>query len=362
MVVGRSTEEIFGDLGGFWRRLAGDSHLRWIGPEKGALHLGLAAVVNAVWDLYAKVRGLPLWRLLVEMSPAEVIALVDFRYLSDVLDPGRARELLEERRRELPVRLARLEEFGIPAYTTSAGWIGYDDDRLRQRCRDAVAAGWDRLKIKIGRDLDRDLRRVRLVRDEIGLDRQLMLDANQVWEVEEALAWMSHLSQFRPLWIEEPTSPDDVLGHARIAAEIAPVLVAAGEHVHNRVMFKQFLQARAMGVCQLDACRLGGVNEAIAVMLLAAHFAVPVCPHAGGVGLCEYVQHLAAFDQAVVTPIPEAAMVEFVDHLHEHFTDPVRVRPGRYLLPRQPGFSAQLRPESLARFAYPGGEQWRRIA
>jgi len=358
LIVGSDLDEVLSDLGGFWRRLAGDSQLRWIGPEKGAVHLGLAAVVNAVWDLYAKRLGKPLWQVLAEMSPEELVGIVDFRYLEDVLSPARARELLEERRAGVAERRERLEADGIRAYTTSAGWLGYDDDTVRERCREAVKAGWRQLKVKVGRDLAEDLRRLAIVRDEIGDDRQIMMDANQVWGVEEALASMRALREVRPVWIEEPTSPDDVLGHARIAREVAPVLVASGEHIHNRVMFKQFFQAGALGVCQLDACRLGGVNEAVAVMLLAAEYGVPVCPHAGGVGLCEYVQHLAAFDQLAVSPVGERAIVEYVEHLHEHFADPVHIEGGSYMLPRRPGFSAELLPESLSRFQYPGGEEW----
>ncbi|MGH9066698.1 MAG: enolase C-terminal domain-like protein, partial [Acidimicrobiales bacterium] len=358
LVVGRSTEELFADLGAMWRMLVGDSQLRWLGPEKGVVHLALAAVVNAVWDLYAKVRGQPLWRVLVGMSPAELVGLVDWRYLTDVLDPGQAREMLEERRSDLTGRLGAVEERGVAAYTTSAGWLGYSDDKLRDLCRAAVGSGWDHLKVKVGRDLGDDVRRVGIVREEIGPDRRLMLDANQVWGVGEALAAMARLSSFEPFWIEEPTSPDDILGHAAIAKGVSPVLVATGEHVHNRVMFKQFLQAGAMGICQLDACRLGGVNEVVAVTLLAACFGVPVCPHAGGVGLCEYVQHLALFDQVAVSPVPEATVVEYVDHLHEHFLDPPLVRLGRYLPPDRPGYSAELRPESLARYAFPHGPEW----
>lgn len=358
LVVGLDLEEVFSDLGAFWRRLAWNSQLRWIGPEKGAIHLGLAAIVNAVWDLFAKVKGKPLWQVLTEMSATELVDVVDFRYLEDVLTPTMARELLEERAPGREQHQAQLTADGIPAYTTSAGWLGYDDDLLRNRCRGAMEAGWTRIKVKIGRDLDQDLRRLAIVREEVGQERAIMLDANQVWSVPQAIEVMRSLREVDPVWIEEPTSPDDVLGHAQIAQAIAPVLVATGEHAHNRIMFKQFLQAKAMGVCQLDVCRLGGVNEAIAVMLLAAHFGVPVCPHAGGVGLGEYVQHLAAFDQIVLSPVAEQSVVEYVDHLHEHFLDPARVEGGRYLLPMMPGFSAELRPESLQRFTYPRGDEW----
>lgn len=358
LVVGCTTDEIFDDLGGFWRRLVGDSQLRWLGPEKGVGHLALAAVVNALWDLYAKIERRPLWRLLVEMPPERLVSLVDFRYIGDVLPPARALELLQERLPTRRERVARVERAGLPAYTTSAGWLGYDEEKLRRLCRSAVEDGWGHVKIKVGRDLAEDMRRAAIVREIIGPDRQLMLDANQVWGVDEALESMSGLAAYSPYWIEEPTSPDDILGHAVIARKVAPIRVATGEHVHNRVMFKQFLQAGAMGVCQLDSCRLGGVNEVIAVMLLAAHFGVPVCPHAGGVGLCEYVQHLALFDYVAVSGSLDGVVVEYVDHLHEHFLDPVTMRSGRYVPPTMPGYSAELRADSLTRYAFPHGEAW----
>ncbi|MGH9063771.1 MAG: enolase C-terminal domain-like protein [Acidimicrobiales bacterium] len=358
LVVGSTTDEVFEDLGGFWRRLAGDTQLRWIGPEKGVIHLALAAIVNAVWDLWAKVQGRPLWRVLAELSPEELVALVDFRYLDDVLPPGRALELLQEQAPGRAGRIAEVLSSGVPAYTTSAGWLGYSDDKLRRLCRSAVAAGWSHVKIKVGRDLAEDVRRAGIAREEIGPDRRLMVDANQVWGVEAAVRSIRRLDEFRPYWVEEPTSPDDILGHAEIARQVAPLRLAMGEHVHNRVMFKQFLQAGAMGFCQLDACRLGGVNEVLAVMLLAAHFGVPVCPHAGGAGLCEYVQHLAIANYVAVSPSLDDVVVEYVDHLHEHFLDPPLVRLGRYLPPGRPGYSAELRPESLARYAFPHGPEW----
>lgn len=359
LVVGMETEDVFADLGAFWRRLVGDSALRWIGPEKGAAHLGFAAVVNAIWDLYAKRLGKPLWQVLADMQPSELVNLVDFRYIDDILSPRQAEDLLVARVADRAQRRKGLALQGIEAYTTSVGWLGYDDDEVAERCRTAMKAGWGKVKMKVGGSIEADIRRAAIVRQEIGPERGLMLDANQVWGVDQALAAMSRLEEFRPLWIEEPTSPDDVFGHAKIAREVAPILVATGEHVHNRIMYKQFLESGAMGVCQLDACRLGGVNEAVAVMLLAASFDVPVCPHAGGVGLCEYVQHLAAFDQIAVSPVPDMAVVEYVDHLHEHFKDPVVVREGRYVLPSRPGFSAELWPESLERFSYPNGKEWK---
>jgi L-fuconate dehydratase len=345
-------------MGGFWRSLVGDSQLRWIGPEKGVMHLATAAVVNAAWDLFAKRAGKPVWKLLVDMSPEEIVALVDFRYIADALSPDEALELL---RRHAPTKEERVTEVirdGYPAYTTSIGWLGYDDDKIRRLCREALGEGWTRFKVKVGADVEDDVRRVRIVRQEIGPDRMLAVDANQRWNVDEAIAWMAHLAPFEPYWIEEPTSPDDILGHATIARAVAPILVATGEHVHNRVMFKQFLQAQSIGVCQIDSCRLGGVNEVVAVLLMAAKFGVPVCPHAGGVGLCELVQHLSVFDYACVSGSLDGRMIEYVDHLHEHFLDPVVIREGRYEVPTRPGYSAQIRPESLARYAFPGGAEW----
>jgi L-fuconate dehydratase len=357
VLVGTGTEALFADMGGLWRRLVGDSQLRWLGPEKGVVHLATAAVVNAVWDLYAKARGKPLWKLLVDLRPEQIVDLVDFRYLTDALTPAEALGLLRERASTRPEREAQLAAEGYPAYTTSAGWLGYDDDKLRRLCREAVDAGFTHLKLKVGRSLEDDLRRLGVAREAIGPDRGLMLDANQVWSVPEAIAWMRELARFDPWWIEEPTSPDDVLGHAAIAKAIAPVRVVTGEHVHNRVMFKQFLQAGAIAACQVDACRLAGVNEVVAVLLLAAKFGVPVCPHAGGVGLCELVVHLSAFDFVAVSGSLDERMIEYVDHLHEHFTEPVRVTGGRYRLPAAPGFAA-MTPAALAGHRFPDGPVW----
>jgi len=359
LVVGQTLEAIAADMGAFWRAITGDSQLRWIGPEKGVIHLATAAVVNAVWDLWAKAEGKPLWKLLVDMTPAEIVRCVDFRYVTDAITPDEARALLG---RLAPTKAARESEMrrdGYPAYTTSAGWLGYSDEKIRRLCREAVAAGWTHVKIKVGRDLDDDVRRARIVREELGPERRLMMDANQVWDVGQAIANMRRLAAFDPYWIEEPTSPDDVLGHAAIAKAIAPIRVATGEHCQNRIVFKQLLQANAIGFCQIDACRLGGVNEVLAVLLLAAKFGVPVCPHAGGVGLCEYVQHLALFDYIAVSGSLEDRVLEYVDHLHEHFKDPVRMRGGRYLVPERPGYSITMKPDSLRDYAFPGGAMWR---
>jgi L-fuconate dehydratase len=358
LVQGLALEDIAGHMAGFWRRVTGDSQLRWVGPEKGVIHLAAAAVVNAVWDLYAKVQGKPLWKLLADMSPAEIVHCIDFRYITDALTPQEALDILEAHASTRREREAEVCRRGYPAYTTSAGWLGYSDERIRRLCREGVERGWRHFKIKVGRDLADDVRRARLVREEIGPDRKLMLDANQVWDVDQAIAGMNELARFDPWWIEEPTSPDDVLGHAAIARAIAPIGVATGEQCQNRVLFKQLMQAGGMQFCQIDSCRLGGVNEVLAVLLLAAKFGIPVCPHAGGVGLCEYVQHLAIFDYICVSGSLENRVVEYVDHLHEHFVDPVAVRNGRYLVPTAPGYSITMKPESLATYAYPDGPAW----
>ena len=361
-VVGRTIEQIAADMSGFWRGLVGDSQLRWLGPEKGIVHLATAALVNAVWDLYAKVEGKPLWKLLSDMSPDELVACVDFRYIDDVLPPDEAIEILRLNVATRPAREVEMLRDGFPAYTTSAGWLGYSDEKIRTLAEQAMAAGFTQLKIKVGGDPESDLRRARILRKAIGPDRQLMVDANQVWGVEEAINAMRPLAEVNPWWIEEPTSPDDILGHRRIREAVAPIGVATGEHVHNRVMWKQFLQAGAVDFCQIDSCRLGGVNEVIAVLLLAAKFGVPVCPHAGGVGLCEYVQHLAIFDYIAVGGSLDNRTCEYVDHLHEHFVDPVNLVRGRYMPPTAPGYSAQMKQESLAAYEYPAGKIWADLA
>jgi L-fuconate dehydratase len=358
LVVGRILESFTENMGAFWRHVTGDSQLRWVGPEKGVIHLATAAVVNAVWDLYAKAKGKPLWKLLVDMSPEKLVSCVDFRYITDALTPEEALEIL---RKNEPTKAKREQEMltdGFPAYTTSAGWLGYPDEKIRQLSREAVAEGWGHIKIKVGRDVEDDARRASIIREEIGPDRKLMMDANQVWEVDEAIANMKRLAEFDPWWIEEPTNPDDVLGHARVARAVAPIGVATGEHCQNRVVFKQLMQADAISFCQIDSCRLGGVNEVIAVLLLAAKFGVPVCPHAGGVGLCEYVQHLSIFDYIAVGATLENRILEYVDHLHEHFLDPVRIKDGRYVPPERPGYSIEMYPESLEEFEFPTGSAW----
>ncbi len=364
LVTGRTLESFTADMGGFWRHITGDSQLRWIGPDKGAIHLATAAIVNAVWDLWAKVEGKPLWRLLADMSPEQLVRCIDFRYLSDALTPDEALAILRQRDATKGERIAALERTGYPAYTTSAGWLGYSDEKMRRLCREAVAAGFTHLKIKVGRDLADDLRRSRIIREEIGWERKLMMDANQMWEVGTAIANMKELAAFKPWWIEEPTSPDDVLGHAAIAKALKPlgIGVATGEHCQNRVMFKQLLMADAISFCQIDSCRLGGVNEILSVYLMAAKFGIPVCPHAGGVGLCEYVQHLSMWDYVSVTATTENRVVEYVDHLHEHFLDPCVVKNSHYMPPTRPGYSIEMKPKSIADHLFPDGPVWSHAA
>jgi L-fuconate dehydratase len=358
-VVGRTVDELFADPLRFHRSLTQDPQLRWLGPEKGVIHLATAALVNAAWDLRAKAADRPLWRVLAELPTEDLVACVDFRHIRDALTPADAAAILDRGRDGLEDRRALLDRDGLPSYTTSVGWLGYSDDKVRALAKAAYADGWRAMKMKVGGDIADDVRRAHLIRAEIGPDALLMMDANQVWDVDEAIANMRQLAVARPYWIEEPTHPDDVLGHARIQRAVAPIRVATGEVAANRVIFKQLLQAEAIGVMQVDACRVGGVPEVLAELLLAAKFGVPVCPHAGGVGLCELVQHIAAFDFLRVSTSLDGRMVEYVDHLHEHFTDPVRTRNGRYVLPDQPGYSATMRPESVAEYAFPGGAAWR---
>ena len=363
LVVGQRIDAFTSTPGAFWKHLTGDSQLRWIGPEKGVIHLATAAIVNALWDLWAKLVGLPLWQLLSRLTPAQIVEVVDWRYLTDALTPAEALEMLE---RLTPGRAARETELlraGYPAYTTSAGWLGYSDETIRRLCRESLADGFTHFKIKVGANLADDIRRAKIVREEIGPAGVLMIDANQRWDVGPAIAWTKALAFARPLWIEEPTSPDDVLGHAAIARALEPlgIGVATGEHAHNRVIFKQLLQARAITHCQIDSCRLGGVNEVVAVLLLAAKYGIPVCPHAGGVGLCEYVQHESMFDFICVSGSLEGRIAEYVDHLHEHFIDPCVVRNGHYLAPAAPGASITMKPASRAAHEFPTGEVWRKL-
>lgn len=358
-LVGRKVEDLVQDLGAAYRSLQSDSQLRWLGPEKGVVHLALAAVMNALWDLAARVAGVPLWRLLADMTPEQLVDAADLRYLSDALTRQEAISMLEERLPGRADRITQLEQSGgYPCYTTSAGWLGYSDDKLRRLLQEAVDEGYRHIKLKVGANRDDDVRRLQIAREVIGWDAQLMIDANQVWDVPEAIEWMKALAPFEPLWIEEPTSPDDVLGHAAIRAAVAPIGVATGEHGMNRVLFKQLFQAGAIDYCQLDSARLASVNEIIAVYLMAWKFRVPVCPHAGGVGLCELVQHLSIFDFVCVSGTLEGRVTEFVDHLHEHFVEPCVVENGAYRIPTAPGYSAEMYEESIDRFSFPNGSYW----
>jgi L-fuconate dehydratase len=361
-VVGRRLDELCADPGALSRDLVGDSQLRWLGPEKGVMHMAIGAVVNAVWDLAAKRAGRPLWKFLADADPEWLVSQVDFRYIADALTPAEALDLLRGVRRDRADRELTLIERGYPAYTTSPGWLGYSDEKLTRLAREAVAEGFTQIKLKVGADLPDDIRRCRAARAAVGPDIRLALDANQRWNVGEAISWTSALSEFDPYWIEEPTSPDDVLGHATIRRAVAPVRVATGEHAQNRIVFKQLLQAEAIDVLQLDAARVGGVNENLAILLLAAKFAVPVCPHAGGVGLCELVQHLSMFDYLAVSGTTRDRVIEFVDHLHEHFLEPARIVRGHYAAPARPGFSAQMRPDSISTYSYPTGSYWSQAA
>ncbi|MFG2478844.1 L-fuconate dehydratase [Streptomyces fagopyri] len=357
-VVGRSVEELCADPGSLARDLIGDSQLRWLGPEKGVMHMAIGAVVNAVWDLAAKRAGKPLWQLLADAEPEWLVRQVDFRYLTDALTPDEALELLRRGRQGAAERATALRENGFPAYTTSPGWLGYSDEKLTRLAAEAVTDGFTQIKLKVGADLTDDVRRCRVARSVVGPGIRIAIDANQRWNVDEAIDWTRALAEFDPYWIEEPTSPDDVLGHAAVRKAVAPVKVATGEHVHNRIVFKQLLQAGAIDILQIDAARVAGVNENLAILLLAAKFGVPVCPHAGGVGLCELVQHLSMFDFVALSGTTDDRVIEYVDHLHDHFLDPVVIRQGHYTAPTAPGFSATMRPESIAEFTYPGGTFW----
>jgi L-fuconate dehydratase len=357
-LVGRDVEATCADLGGLYRELAYDSQLRWLGPEKGVMHMAIGAVVNAAWDLAGKRAGKPVWKLLADLTPEQIVGLVDWRYLSDALTPAEAVGILRGAQPGRAERESLLREAGYPGYTTSPGWLGYDDEKVARLAKEAVADGFTQIKLKVGADLEDDVRRMRIARESVGPGIRIAIDANQRWDVDEAVRWVERLRQFDPYWIEEPTSPDDVLGHAAIRRALAPLRVATGEHVQNRVIFKQMLQAGAIDVLQLDAARVGGVNENVAILLLAAKFGVPVCPHAGGVGLCELVQHLAMFDFVAVSGSLDGRVIEYVDHLHEHFVDPAAVQGGRYRAPLAAGFSAQMKPEALRRFRYPDGPAW----
>jgi len=352
LLVGLELDWIQEDPGRFWRHVTGDSQLRWIGPDKGAMHLATGAVVNAVWDLWAKEVGKPVWRLVAEMSPEDIVRIVDFRYLTDALTPGEALEILRLAESGKAERIAILESEGYACYTTSAGWLGYSDEKLRRLCQEAVDAGFRHVKMKVGRDLDDDIRRLKIAREVLGPDRYIMIDANQVWEVGQAVEWVKKLAFAKPYFIEEPTSPDDVAGHRKIREAVAPVKVATGEMCQNRIMFKQMIAGGAIDIVQIDACRMGGLNEVLAVLLMAAKYRLPIWPHAGGVGLCEYVQHLSMIDYVAVSGTKDGRVIEYVDHLHEHFLEPCLIENAAYMPPKLPGFSIEMKPESIAEYRY----------
>ena len=352
LVVGLDMAWVAEDMGRFWRHVTSDSQLRWIGPDKGAMHLATGAVVNAVWDLWAKLEGVPVWKLVSRMTPEEIVKLIDFRYITDCITPDEALAMLKAQDAGKSERLATLEREGYPCYTTSAGWLGYDDAKLRRLCQEAVDAGFNHVKMKVGRDKADDIRRLTIAREVLGPDRHLMIDANQVWEVNQAVAWVNDLAFCKPWFIEEPTSPDDIEGHRVIREGVAPVKVATGEMCQNRIIFKQLIMRGAIDVVQIDSCRLGGVNEILAVMLMAAKYKLPVCPHAGGVGLCEYVQHLSMIDYLCIAGTRDGRVIEFVDHLHEHFIDPCVIRNAAYMPPQLPGFSIEMKPQSLVDYTF----------
>jgi len=361
LVVGKQLKIITNDFGEFWNQLAGDSQLRWLGPEKGVIHLATGAIINAVWDLYAKAEEKPLWRLLVDLSPEDLVNCIDFSYITDVITPEEAISILSKKEATKQQRMINLLDKGYPAYNTSMGWLGYSDDKIRQLCQKAKKEGWKSVKMKVGADIKDDIRRAGIIRDEMGYDIKLMMDANQKWEIEEAIASIKKLERFEPWWIEEPTSPDDILGHAAISKAVRPTRVATGEHCQNRIMFKQFIKMDAIDVCQIDSCRVGGVNEVLAILLIAAKYEIPVCPHAGGVGLCEYVQHLSMADYIAISGSMDNRIIEYVDHLHEHFLDPVRIKKGHYLPPERPGYSIEMKKNTLQEYAFPDGKVWQKM-
>lgn len=354
LVIGLDIDWVAADMGRFWRHITSDSQLRWIGPDKGAIHLATGAVVNAVWDLWAKLEGKPVWQLVAEMTPEELVRCIDFRYLTDCMTPEWALDFLTRQAEGKDERIATLKNEGYPCYTTSAGWLGYDDAKLRRLCREVVDAGFNHVKMKVGQDLQDDIRRLTIARDECGPDVTLMIDANQVWEVDQAIEWIRELSFAKPWFIEEPTSPDDIEGHRKIREAVAPVQVATGEMCQNRIIFKQLIMRGAIDVVQIDSCRMGGLNEVLAVMLMAAKYDLKVCPHAGGVGLCEYVQHMSMIDYLCIAGSREGRVIEFVDHLHEHFIDPCNIRNAAYMPPELPGFSIEMKPDSIARYTFEG--------
>lgn len=354
LVVGLDVEEVKNNPALMWRNLTSDSQLRWIGPDKGAMHLATGAVVNAIWDIWAKSEGKPVWKLVADMSPEQLVNCIDFRYITDCITPNEALVLLKSNAETKVQREQILMQEGYPCYTTSAGWLGYSDEKLARLCQEAVDEGFNYIKLKVGRDVAEDIRRVKIAREIIGPDRHLMIDANQIWERQQAIDWVQQLAFSKPWFIEEPTSPDDVEAHRAIRQAIAPIQVATGEMCQNRIMFKQFIMREAIDVVQIDACRMGGINEVLAVLLMAAKYGLKVCPHAGGVGLCEYVQHLSMIDYLWFSASKEGRVTEYVDHLHEHFIEPCVIENAVYMPPKLPGFSIEMKPASIQQYLFRG--------
>ncbi len=358
-IVGLNTADALENIGDIARQLSGDSQLRWLGPDYGVFHMGAGGVLNALWDLFAKERKVPLWKLLSDLSPQEIVNAIDFRYITDALNKQQALDILNRQVDYKADNEAKLRAIGVPAYTTSPGWLGYTDEKMLKLTQEAMDQGFKLLKYKCGKSLEDDKRRLRKVRELVGPDYAIAIDANQVWDVDEAITWINELKEFKLTWIEEPTSPTDVVGHAKIAAGIAPTRVATGEMAGSRIIFKQLLQAKGFSVMQIDATRVAGVNENLANILMAAKYSVPVCPHAGGVGLCEMVQHLAMFDAVAVTGHHAGRIVEFVDHLHEHFVVPTDIQNGSYTAPLQPGAGAEMHQASIDTYQFPSGSYWK---
>ncbi|KAK9508909.1 hypothetical protein O3M35_006350 [Rhynocoris fuscipes] len=360
-VIGKYTNYIFNNFASVWRSITSDSQLRWIGPEKGVIHLATAAIINALWDLWARIEKKPVWKLLIDLTPEQLVSTIDFRYITDVITKQEAIELLKK---EIPNKQEREKELiknGYPAYTTQVGWLGYSDEKIKSLCKEYLSKGFNAFKIKVGQNLNNDINRCRLVRECIGFDNYLMVDANQVWDVNEAIEWMKKLAEFKPTWIEEPTAPDDILGHTTIARAMDEynIGVATGEMCANRVIFKQLLQNKAITYCQIDSARVGGINELLSIYLMAKKLGVKVCPHAGGVGLCEMVQHLQYWDYISLTGTYEGKWIEYVDQQHEHFKHPVTVINGRYMPGKEPGYSCEMFDETFKKNEFPNGEVWK---
>ncbi len=358
LILNKKLSDFTSNMGHFWRHLVSDSQLRWLGPEKGVIHMATAAIVNAVWDLWAKVENKPLWQLICDLTSEELINCLDFRYIRDALSPSEALEILQNIESSKSIRQQEMQNHGVKAYTTSAGWLGYSDEKLFKLCQQALADGFTHIKLKVGQNLQDDIRRLTIAREAIGDNNFLMIDANQVWDVNQAIDYVAKLQKFNLYWVEEPTSPDDILGHQKIKNAINPINVATGEHCHNKIMFKQFMQAKAIDICQIDSCRVAGVNEILSILLLAKKFNIPVCPHAGGVGLCEYTQHLSIIDYIAISGDKSNTVLEYVDHLHQHFIDPVVMKNGYYQVPTKPGYSIEVFPQSLADYQFPQGKIW----